>query len=167
MARIGKTNTSKKPGPTPCYTKDLAIEICLRLSSGQSLRQICKDPHIPSRETIYNWLFNSSEYQAEFTEMYNQARACQMEGWAEEIIEIADDKSEDVVEDAKGNQYLNKEFVMRSRVKIDARKWVMSKMAPKKYGDRIAVDHAGGMTLSLSQALDAAEGTGQPRVNNE
>jgi len=71
-------------------------------------------------KTVFNWLAN--EEHAEFLHMYERAREQQQEYWADEIIEIADDKA-------------NKGDVNRSRLMVDTRKWLMSKLAPRKYGE--------------------------------
>lgn len=74
--------------------------------------------------------------------MYARARESQAEVLADEIIEIADDSSEDFIfaegEDKDGNgakKFINKEYVKRSALRVDARKWVAAKLLPKKYGD--------------------------------
>jgi len=74
--------------------------------------------------------------------MYARAREAQAEVLADEIVEIADDSSEDFIfaegedQDGKGaKKYVNKEYVKRSALRVDARKWVAAKLLPKKYGD--------------------------------
>ena len=59
----------------------------------------------------------------------------QAEHWAEEIIEIADDSKNDFVE-KEGHTALNSENINRSRLRVDTRKWLMARLAPKKYGDK-------------------------------
>jgi hypothetical protein len=58
-----------------------------------------------------------------------------MDHWADEIIDIADDAGRDVSVDNEGNQRVNGEAIARSRLRVDTRKWIMSKLAPRKYGD--------------------------------
>jgi hypothetical protein len=59
-----------------------------------------------------------------------------MEAMAADIIEIADDSSGDIELDGEGKPRQNAEFMNRSRLRVDTRKWLMSKLAPKKYGDK-------------------------------
>jgi hypothetical protein len=66
-----------------------------------------------------------------------------MEVWSEEIIEIADDAASDKFTDANGNERVDNEHINRSRLRVDTRKWLMSKLAPKKYGDKVDLRHAG------------------------
>ena len=72
-----------------------------------------------------------------FRVQYARAREAQADYWAEEIVSIADDGSKDTYLDAQGNERTNHELVNRSRLRVDTRKWLMARMAPKKYGDRV------------------------------
>lgn len=106
-------------------------EITLRITKGESVRNILKDKHMPATETFYKWLNESKERTKQY------ARACEIRAdyIFDEIIDIADDSSGDVIKTEKGD-VLNSEFVQRSRLRVDARKWIVSKLAPKKYGDK-------------------------------
>ena len=77
---------------------------------------------------------------ADFMQQYARAREIQAELLAEEIIEIADDSAGDVIIDDEGREQTNHERVARSRLRVDARKWYASKLAPKRYGDRVQHD---------------------------
>jgi hypothetical protein len=118
------------------YSEELVEEICLRISFGEGLVKICKDEHIPSRSTVMRWLLNNKEFQ----DKYAQAREAQADYLLEELLDIADDKSGDTYEDAKGNIKVDHENINRSRLRVDTRKWVIAKLAPKKYGDKVALD---------------------------
>jgi len=118
------------------YSEELVEEICLRISFGEGLVKICKDEHIPSRSTVMRWLLNNKEFQ----DKYAQAREAQADYLLEELLDIADDKSGDTYEDAKGNIKIDHENINRSRLRVDTRKWVIAKLAPKKYGDKVALD---------------------------
>lgn len=61
--------------------------------------------------------------------------------WADELIEIADDSSLDLVVGPDGGERMNSEFVARSKLRIETRKWLLSRMLPKVYGDQV-VAHA-------------------------
>jgi hypothetical protein len=123
-------------GRPSSYTPEMAAEICERLSEGQSLREICRADDMPGKSTVMRWLAE----RAEFRDQYARAREIQADHFADEILEIADDGTNDWVErkNADGSTYetINQDHVQRSRLRIDARKWLMSKMVPKKYGDK-------------------------------
>lgn len=78
---------------------------------------------------------------ADVGKRYAHAKLCGLERLADEIIEIADDGSGDVETrtNAQGEEYeaQNTEFTARSRLRVDSRKWLLSKLVPKRYGDRI------------------------------
>lgn len=120
------------------FTEDIASTICSRLANGESLRKICADDSMPSTSTVCKWL---SE-RREFSEQYARAREVQADVLADEILEIADDGSSDTYIDSDGKERTDQEVVARSRLRVDARKWYASKLAPKKYGDKIAVGGA-------------------------
>ena len=115
------------------YTAQIGEFICLRIANGESLRQIVTDPDMPASSTVFKWL---SE-QKSFSEQYARAREAQMEVMAQEIIDIADDGRNDTYTDEDGNEHTNQDVINRSRLRVDTRKWLMSKLAPKKYGDKI------------------------------
>ena len=88
------------------------------------------------------WL--ADEAKQEFRLHYAHAREAQADLLAAEILEIADDSSGDIITDKDGRTRLDREFVARARLRVDARKWLASKMAPKKYGDKIEHTSAAG-----------------------
>jgi hypothetical protein len=149
-------------GRPTLYTEEIAKYICDRTStSNASLKTICAELEIGVR-TVLDWLHSKQE----FSHMYAKAKELQADFLAEEIIEIADDSSQDLKGyDDFGNPLENKEFVNRSRLRVDARKWVASKLKPRKYGDKIEQEHTGNIKGGLSpeqfaQLLAAATANG-------
>ena len=122
-------------GRPSTYNQETAAEICQRIAEGETLRKICASEGMPVMSTIFAWL---AEHE-EFSKQYAKAREVQQEQMAEEILEISDDGRNDTYTDENGNERTNSEVVARSRLRVDARKWLLSKMAPKKYGDRLDV----------------------------
>lgn len=123
------------------YTPELADAICAEIVQGYSLRTICKAETMPSCTTVFNWL----RKHPDFVEQYEKAKAEQADALAEELLDIADDGSNDWMEktgkDGESVGWsLNGEHVQRSRLRIDTRKWIASKLKPKKYGDKVDVD---------------------------
>ncbi len=102
---------------------------------------ICRAEEMPGLTTIYRWL----QEKPEFRELYVRAREDQADTLADEILEIADDGHNDWMErfnkdgDCVG-WTVNGEAVMRSKLRVESRKWVASKLKPKKYGDKQTVD---------------------------
>jgi len=124
------------------YTPELADRVCELLVEGKSMRYISRMDGMPASATLFRWL---REKEA-FREQYAQAKVESAEAMAEDIIDIADDGTNDYMErmDEEGNAVgykFNGEHVQRSKLRVDTRKWLMSKMMPKKYGDKQQVDH--------------------------
>lgn len=119
------------------YNEDVASTICARMAEGESLRSICRDPSMPALSSVFLWVSKHSE----FSEQYKLAMAARADAMFEEMFDIADDGQNDWMEiqDKEGDCIgwkMNGEHVQRSRLRIDTRKWALSKMMPKKYGDK-------------------------------
>jgi hypothetical protein len=127
--------------PATSFTQDLADKICDYLMEGKSLRQIEKLEGMPSARTVYRWLADLAN--SAFRQQYASAREAQADIMGEDLLDIADDGSNDFMTITKGDtSYVieNKEWTSRSKLRVDARKWLMSKLAPKKYGDVKSID---------------------------
>jgi len=107
------------------------------IADGKSLKSICDDEELklPSRPTIYEWLASDEE----FSDNYTRAREDQADFYADEIIDIADTEPD----------------ANKARVRIDARKWKASKLQPKKYGDKIDVNHSGSIEHLTDEQLES------------
>ena len=110
--------------------------ICQDIQQGCSLRDALSKDNTPSNETFYKWLESDKDNSKQY------ARACEDRATSifEDILEIADNQSRDTITLEDGKEVFNNEFAARSRIKIDARKWMLGKMQPKKYSDKIQVD---------------------------
>ncbi len=117
------------------YSQAVADEICRRLSEGETLRQICRDEDMPAHSTVLHWAIGQSGAPSEFADQYSRARGIGLDVIAEEIVEIADH--------AKFKHEYGNAEVQAARVRIDSRKWLLSKLRPEKYGDRTTHEHGG------------------------
>ncbi len=146
-------------GRPTTYTKELGDKICKRIASGESVRSIDKDKKMPSGATIYNWLLD--ENKREFFEQYARARSIQAEIMFEELLEIADDGSNDWMtlerRDGTEIELENKEVVNRSRLRVDTRKWYLSKVLPKKFGDKLDLTSGGDKLPTPILPLNATD----------
>jgi hypothetical protein len=164
IAPINKsTNKPKrKVGRPTKYSKALAGRICARMASGESLRQICRTPGMPAMSNIFAWTMRFPEFQKQ----YERAREFQAAHLFEEILDICDDGQNDWMErelkDGSTIDVLNVEHVQRSRLRIDTRKWYLSKVLPKKYADSALVDNSSHLHLtSITQIVkDVCETNG-------
>jgi len=141
-----ETNPIGRPN---ILTDDMANAICEQIATtSKSLKTICKPDDMPSVRTVLYWLSEGDKEDSkpefkEFLRQYARAKDQQADFLAEEILEIADDGSNDLMTITKGDvlyEQENKEVTNRSKLRVDARKWISSKLKPKKYGDRIIND---------------------------
>lgn len=124
----------KQMGRPILYTKELAQEICDEISSSsKGLSTLCvENSHWPSKRNILRW----TKINEDFCHQYAIAKKQQVESLIDDIIEIADDSSQDFFEDDSGKKKINLEHINRSKLRIDTRKWIACKLVPKIYGDR-------------------------------
>lgn len=158
ISHAGLTEYNGAMGQQSTYTPELAAEICERLATGESLRAICSDADMPSERTVRRWASDDVEG---FAPQYARARDMGLDTMADSLLDIADDGTNDWVEsnDPDNPGYrLNGENVQRSKLRVDARKWYLSKLAPKKYGDKTSMELTGadGGPLQITDTERAA-----------
>jgi hypothetical protein len=132
------------------YDPKLAADICVRISNGEPLRQICMDEGMPVQSTVYLWLSRFSE----FSEMYTKAREDQADTLADEIQAIADDMPMQKV-DKDGGTSFDSAYIQWMRLRVDARKWVAAKLKPRKYGDRVTMAGDEDNPLKVEASIEA------------
>jgi len=132
------------------YTTEIADAICERLADGESLRSICLDPEMPSQPTVFRWLAANEE----FRKQYAIAREAQADSLFDEMLDIADDASRDTRKGKDGDEQPNTEWITRSRLRVETRKWMAGKLRPKVYGDKLDVEHSGGVTVQINRLAD-------------
>ena len=154
-------------GRPSIYNPELAAQICEHIAQGKSLRTIAEMEGMPHQATIMAWLDGS---HPDFSEQYARAREAQADKLAEETLLIADESSQDTYVDADGNVKTNTEAIQRSRLRVDTRKWLASKMAPKKYGDKVAIggaDDLGPVQTVTKDMTDAERAVRLSRAIND
>jgi hypothetical protein len=134
-----QTKDQPKRGRPSDYSAEIADTICNRLAGGESLRAICADAGMPDRATVSRWL---ARYE-EFRDLYGVARECQAECLVDEILKIARDSSRDYVKkvgvDGKVTWVVDREHIARCALRISALKWMVARMAPRKYGAKVSL----------------------------
>ncbi len=127
------------------YTEEMANKLLERLIEPRQLSSICKDADMPSAATVYRWRHENPDFERR----YRVALEQQCEMYVGEIFDIADDASGDDIVDAKGNVRPNHEWINRSRLKVDTRKWYASKVAWRLFGDKVEQTIVGDNTRPL------------------
>lgn len=136
-----------KTGRPTIFTEEVADKICSEIAtSNKGLKTICSGPGMPSVRTVLSWLSDGDKEDGkpelkQFLHNYVRAREAQADFLADEIIEIAEHTEED------HTAFTGQNVVQRDKLRIEARKWVASKLKPKKYGDKLDLNHEGGQTI--------------------
>lgn len=114
-------------------------EILKGIAGGKSLSAVCDhgDDWIPPRKTFEGWCDADPQLAAD----YARARDERAEAIFEECLIIADSQEGDVIE-VDGREVPNHDLIQRAKLRIDTRKWMLGKMQPKKYGDKLAIGGA-------------------------
>lgn len=134
-------------GRPTVFTPKRARQICEMLAEGRTLRDVCRDETLPAESTVRAWALEDREG---FSAQYARAREIGYHAMADETLEISDDGRNDWMErnspDNPGWD-VNGEHMQRSRLRVDTRKWLLSKALPKVYGDKVALEHSGGVRI--------------------
>lgn len=119
-------------GRPSIYTKELGDKICSELAEGKSLRHICLQEGMPEARTVHYWLLDKDK--EDFFQQYARARDIQAENMFDEILAISDESRTDIV---GGDDKSDNARVQAHRLRVDSRKWYLSKVLPKKFGDKL------------------------------
>jgi hypothetical protein len=124
-----EAETKRKRGRPSVYSQAKADEICARLAGGESLREICRTEGMPEEAVVRGWVIDDREG---FSAQYARVRDLGLDCQNDYLLSVAGDKTRDP----------------RCRaVEVDALKWRLCKMAPKRYGDRQMIEHSGSVDL--------------------
>ena len=114
---------AKRGRPTD-YTPEIGRDICERLAQGESLRSICKDDDFPAESAVRGWVVDDRDG---FSAQYTRARDVGLDCRADRIGERIEMESD----------------TQRARLLFDHERWYLSKLAPKRYGDKLQAEHTG------------------------
>lgn len=106
--------------------------IFAEIKKGKALRNILKEDNMPSSSAFFEWI----DADEEKAKQYARATEIRAEAIFDDILSIADQNEKDTYINDFGIEVVNNDVIQRSRLRIDARKWVLGKMNPKKYGDK-------------------------------
>lgn len=139
------TAQAAKPKGRPSdYSEALVLAICDRLATGESLSSVCRAEDMPAKPAVLRWLAKEEFFRTQ----YAQAKTAATEAVAEEVFDILDE-----MPPAKADGSFDAAAVAWAKNRADARKWYLSKIAPKKYGDKIQTEHSISPT-SLGALMD-------------
>lgn len=139
---MAKAKGGKPTGRPSSYTEAIADAILERIASGESLTAICATEGMPHISTVFRWLADPE--RSAFRDSYARAR------------EVQGDTKFDQVGDMAHMAVRGQVDPQAAKVFIDAIKWQAAKLAPKKYGDKLDLNHSGGITVGTKEQRDAA-----------
>lgn len=124
----------RPPGRPSEYTEDQGDELCAWIAAGGSLRAWCRDSG-RDMQTVYRWLRQDAQFHAR----YARAHEDRADTLADEMLEIADDAATDATI----------EGVAAAKLRVEARKWIASKLRPTKWGDKQVIEHQGNVSIRI------------------
>lgn len=148
MSEASPTEEAAKNGRPTIFDQDLADRICSQLADGDSMRTVCKAEDMPCKATLFNWIRTNED----FLDQYTRAKQESADALTDEMLDIADDASNDwMLNNDKDNEgyKVNGDHIQRSRLRIETRKWLASKLKPKKYGDKILQEISGSIAITI------------------
>jgi hypothetical protein len=151
----------KSAGRPQLYDREkIVAHVCEQLALGRSLLNICTtDPGMPDHMTVRIWVRDDNP--AGTRQRYLSAREAGLSSMAEDIIDLSDkthewvmvqktDRHGNLMFDDKGAPIVEKRLIPLSsdtvahkRLQVDTRKWYLSKVLPKIYGDKILQELTG------------------------
>lgn len=137
------------------YDEAVAEEICLDIATSTvSLETICERDDFPDVRTVYRWLMRHDE----FRQQYTRAKELQVQVMADQILPIADTTQTGIkrkITDA-GEEITEGDMIEHRKLQIDSRKWLLAKLMPKKYGDKLSTELSGpdGGAIPVSLEID-------------
>jgi hypothetical protein len=142
-----------RPGRPSIFNQTIGDRICeIVATNPMGLKALHrKYPEMPNETVVNEWRYKNPSFGMQ----YAKAKQLQAELLVEEILDISDDISHDIVVGKNGVEQLNTEYVARSRLRVDSRKWLASKLAPKIYGDKQIIEQTTSENESLRAELAA------------
>lgn len=148
MTTTDREEPRRPRGRPSVYTQEVAEEICSRLATGESLRSICRTAGMPDEAVVRGWVLDDREG---FASRYTRARDLGLDAMADELLDVADEQVGVTESGSTDTGAVN-----RNRLRVDTRKWYLSKLAPKRYGDKLDVNHGGQVSYLLEVPSEAA-----------
>lgn len=161
---ISKSKKAHKEGGKGLYDDKLATEFCERMCKGEAPTQICTDPRMPSYPTIIRWSLSDDPKYEVFRVMYEESRKIMWLYHADQMLDVSDNSKNDYMDrynkfTEETERVFDNENVQRSKLRIDTRRWLLSKMLPHIFGDKVDVSVGGrdGKPIALAAITMSVE----------
>jgi hypothetical protein len=134
-----KTNRGR---PKEQVDPEIIDDICAWIADGKTLRDYCRQEGSPNWRTVYNWLDKDDEFLTRFT----RAREVGQDAIAEDTLEIIDTFP---INTGGDNARLDSAHVAWLKNRVEQRMKLLAKWNPKKYGDKVGLEHQGGINVNV------------------
>lgn len=149
----------KKTGRPSKHTPELAAEICERLSTGETMRQICRDEHMPHWTQVYEWLARDDSLSLRVA----RAREAGFDALAEEALDIANTQhmgrkkvfSSGAGEDDDSVTVTEEDALGHRKLQIETRLKLLACWNPQKYGNKVALGGDPGNPVKVEVQSEA------------
>lgn len=140
------------------FTEEMANTVLMRMREGETLKAICMDSEMPTTHTVWEWTQGGLGAPSEWQRVYARARLDQADGYAADILTIADHVDDNAL--ASANQavadldddstatekrraffYAKKRSVEAAKLQISTRQWTAARMHPSRWGDSVTLNH--------------------------
>jgi hypothetical protein len=135
------------------YTPEIGQQICARLAKGEPLTHICESEEMPAPRTVSDWKEAHPEFSADFARARDQG----YDAIAADCLRIADTPVEGVEYTTKadgGMEEKRGDMLGHRKLQIETRLKLLAKWDPKRYGDKLGLDHTG--TVNIADVLRQA-----------
>lgn len=150
------------------YTEDDRTEIINKIcnyisNDGMAVRNVLKMEGMPDSKTFYSWIDNDKDK----LQQYARATTERADKIFEDILIISDSTADDIIKDKDGNEVINHRVIQRDKLRTDNRKWMLGKLNPKKYGEKLDVTTDGDKITPQSIPLVLSDGRTYEDLTNE
>ncbi len=144
-----------KRTPPRNWTDELKSELCRRIAEGETILAMAGKDGFPSQSAVYSELRRDPDFAKE----YELAREWQLTAWEDEIIELANDSSNDRLPDGR----IDVDHIARMKLVVNTKQWIMARRNPRKYGDRVSAELSGpnGGAIEVKKELSPIEAARQ------
>ncbi len=135
------------------FTQEKLDRICDRLALGEPMAVICRDDDMPTDRTVRNWMERIDGVSSAIA----RAREVGFDAIATECLEIADETSNDTKWGGENGEtrQANSEWISRSKLRVETRLKLLAKWDPKRYGERMELEHSGSMSILTPEQRQA------------
>lgn len=130
-------NINGTVGRPSIFSRELAEKVLREIEDGTTFKQFDQRADLPRSATVLRWYFEN--WEGWFSAAYDNAQKTRLYKMAHETLDIADDSQGDMACDEYGNVKQNHEYVARSKLRIDTRKWLASKLLHNIFGEKLEV----------------------------